>query len=165
MKPVSISLFTELAATQAAADQPTASLTALERVLAEVVGAKLFTVLVHDPARGVIRRAYSNRPDVYPVGGTKPIGDTPWMRQVLERGEAYIGKDRTDIREVFFDYELIWSLGCESVLNLPVKWNATVIGTLNLLHEAHWYDRVDPAALAPIIQFATPALLTINGTM
>ena len=56
--------------------------TAVERVLADVVGVKLFTVLIHDPARRLIQRAYSNWPDAYPVGGTKPIGNTPWMRHV-----------------------------------------------------------------------------------
>ena len=165
MQPLSIDLFADLAAAQAAADQPTASLAAIDHVLAEFVGVKLFTVLIHDPARAVIRRAYSNKPDAYPVGETKPIGDTLWARQVLERGEAYIGRDRADIRDTFFDYELIWSLGCESIVNLPVKWNATVIGTLNLLHEAHWYDQVDPAALAPIVQFAAPALLMMKETL
>lgn len=165
MQQVSLSHAAELAAALIGGDQPTTSLQAIERVLAEIVGVKLFTVLAHDPARGVIRRAYSNRPDAYPVGSTKPINDTPWMRRVLTQGEAYIGRDRDDIRDVFFDHELIWSLGCESVVNLPVRWNASVIGTLNLLHEAHWYDSVDPLSLAPLVQYAVPALLTMKETL
>lgn len=165
MQSLSLNHVADLAAAQIGGDQPTALLQAIERVLSEVVGVKLFTVLVHDPVQAVIRRAYSNMPESYPVGGTKPIGDTPWMHRVLKRGEAYIGRDRDDIRDVFFDYELIWSLGCESVLNLPVRWNATVIGTLNLLHEAHWYDSVEPARLDPLVQYAVPALLTMKVTL
>ncbi|UTD27936.1 GAF domain-containing protein [Bradyrhizobium sp. WD16] len=165
MQPLSLSHVADLAAAQIGGGQPTASLQAIERVLAEIVGVRLFTVLVHDPVRGFICRAYSNMPEAYPVGGTKPINDTPWMRRVLSRGEAYIGRDRDDIRDVFFDYELIWSLGCESVLNLPVRWDATVIGTLNLLHAAHWYDTVDPSRLDPLVQYAVPALLTMKETL
>ena len=80
------------------------------------------------------------------------------MRQVLQRGQPYIGRDRGDIRAVFFDYDLIWSLGCESVLNMPVRWNGKVIATLNLLHESGWYNAVDPGTLFPIVQFAVPAI-------
>ena len=40
----------------------------------------------------------------------------------MQGGQPYIGRNRTDIQYVFFDYELIWSLGCESVLNMPVRW-------------------------------------------
>ena len=147
-----------VAAGHALAGQPGATLTALADALAELVGYKLYTVLLHDAEAGLIRRAYSNRPDEYPVGGAKPITDSPWMQQVLQRGEPYVGRDRDDIRTVFFDYELIWSLGCESVLNLPIRWDGTVIATLSLLHEAHWYDAVDAASLLPLVQLAVPAL-------
>src|SRR5204862_533853 len=41
--------------------------------------------------------------------------------------------------------ELIGSLGCASVPNLPVVWNDRVLGTINLLHEAEWYDETDAA--------------------
>ena len=40
---------------------------------------------------------------------------------------------------------LILSLGCESVLNLPVAFDGRVLGTVNLLHEAGWYDERDLA--------------------
>ena len=147
-----------VAAAQTAAGQPGATLQALADALAGTAGFKLFTVLLHDPAAGEIRRAYSNMPAEYPTGGAKPITGSPWMRQVLQLGEPYVGRDREDIRAVFFDYELILSLGCESVLNLPVRWDGRVLAVLNLLHESGWYNDVDPGALLPLAQFAVPAL-------
>ena len=81
-------------------------------------------------------RFYSNKPAEYPVGGRKPVTDSAWMQTIIGRGEPYIGRTREDIREVFYDYELIWSLGCESVLNVPVRWRGQTVGTLNLLHRA-----------------------------
>jgi len=62
---------------------------------------------------------------------------------------------------VFFDHELILSLGCESVLNVPVAWDGRVLGTINLLHEAGWYDEADvPVALA-FAALAVPACLAL----
>ena len=151
-----------VAAAQAAAGQPGTSLQALADAFAETVGYKLFTVLLHDPAAGQIRRAYSNMPAEYPVAGAKPITDSPWMRQVLQRGEPYVGRNRDDIRAVFFDYELIWSLGCESVLNLSVRWDGRVLAVLNLLHESGWYNDVDPGSLVPLAQLAVPALQSMQ---
>jgi len=151
-----------VAAAHAAAGQPGAALQALADAMAETVGYKLFTVLLHDPAAGQIRRAYSNRPAEYPIAGAKPITDSPWMRQVLQRGEPYVGRDREDIRAVFFDYELIWSLGCESVLNLPVRWDGRVLAVLSLLHESGWYNKVDPGSLLALAQLAVPALQSMQ---
>jgi hypothetical protein len=151
-----------VAVAHSSANQPDSTLRALGQALADTVGYKLFTVLLHEPDLRQVRRAYSNLPAEYPVGGAKPISDSPWMKQVLQRGEAYIGRDREDIRTVFFDYELIWSLGCESVLNMPVMWNGAVIATLNLLHEKGWYNDVDPSRLAPLAQLAVPAIQLLH---
>jgi hypothetical protein len=77
------------------------------------------------------------------VGGRKRFADTPWSRRVLREGTPYIGNTAADIREVFFDHELILSLGCASVLNVPVMWGGRVFGTMNLLHEEGWYFDAD----------------------
>ena len=111
----------QVAASYMRTGQPGTTLDAIASALADIAGYKLFTVLLHDKAAGQIRRAHSSMPAAYPVGGVKPLTDSPWMQQVLHRGEPYVGHDRADIRSVFFDYELIWSLGCESVLNIPVR--------------------------------------------
>ena len=79
-------------------------------------------------------------------------------------GRPYIGRTREGIKEVFYDHELIWSLGCESVLNMPVRWNGQTLGTLNLLHRADWYDEADIANVRLFAQLALPGILMISRT-
>lgn len=143
-------------------DQPGATFRAVDAALAATVGHKLFTILIHHPDLKQSERFYSNLPDSYPVGGRKPVTDTPWMERVIFQGQPYIGRTRDDIEEVFFDYELIWSLGCESVLNMPVRWQGQTVGTLNLLHEAGWYDESHVALTRLFAHLALPGMLMIS---
>lgn len=148
-----------VAAASAGGGQPEATFRALDRSLAAAVGHTLFTVLLRHPRES--ERFYTNQPAAYPVGGRKPIVASPWTEQLFGRREPYIGRSAADIRAVFFDHELIASLGCESVLNLPVAWDGRVLGTINLLHEAGWYDEADvPVGLA-FAALAVPAYLSL----
>jgi hypothetical protein len=146
------------------ADQPEATFRAVDAALAASPGHILFTILVHHPALRQSERFYSNMPDAYPIGGRKPVTDTAWMRRVIGGGTPYIGRNRDDIREVFFDYELIWSLGCESVLNMPVRWRGQTVGTLNLLHQAGHYIEAHEDAVRLVAHLALPAMLLISRT-
>ncbi|GAB5376397.1 MAG: hypothetical protein AcusKO_28590 [Acuticoccus sp.] len=123
---------------------PDAIYTALGTLTEKVVGAKLFTLLTFDAKEGIAQRFYSNMPDAYPVSGTKPRPVSQWAETVLDRGETYVMNDIAAIEEVFFDHELIQSLGCESCINIPVIVAGEVLGTMNCLHEAGHYtpDRV-----------------------
>jgi hypothetical protein len=143
-------------------DQPGATFRAVDAALAAVVGHKLFTILIHHPGLAQSERFYSNQPDSYKVGGRKPVTDTAWMERVIVQGQPYIGRTRHDIEEVFFDYELILSLGCESVLNLPVRWQGQTVGTLNLLHRAGWYDESHIAPARLYAHLALPGMLMIS---
>jgi len=138
-----------VAAALGASDQPAATFVALDRALAATLGHKLFTILRWDAERRESERLYTNQPAAYPVGGRKPMNPTVWSRRVLDERRPYVGRTAADIRAHFFDHELIASLGCASILNLPVVWNGRVLGTLNALHEALWYDERDvPLGLA-----------------
>ena len=141
------------------AGQPEPFYQALARALAAVLGHKLFTVLLHHAATGESERRYTNQPQAYPVGGRKALNPTPWSQQVIRERRPYLGRTPADIRAVFFDHELIASLGCASVLNVPVVWDGRVLGTLNLLHEEDWYDDTDIAIGLIFAALATPALL------
>ena len=153
-----------VAAAMAAAGQPATMFRALDGALAAVLGHKLFTVLLHHPATRESERLYTNQPAAYPVGGRKELGDTAWSRRLLGEGRAYIGRNAADIREHFPDHALIASLGCASILNLPVVWNQRVLGTVNLLHDEGWYDDGDvPIGLA-FAALAVPAFLVAVGT-
>jgi hypothetical protein len=144
------------------ADQPGATFRAIDAALAATIGHMLFTILIVHPGLRESERFYTNQPAAYPVGGRKPVTDSAWMRRVIGGGEPYIGRTREDIREVFFDHDLIWSLGCESVLNLPVRWRGQTLGTLNLLHRAGWYDDGDIATTRLFAHLALPAMLLVS---
>ena len=80
---------------------------------------------------------------------------------MIGRGEPYVGVTRDSIRDVFFDYELIWSLGCESVLNLPVRWRGETVAVVNLLHREGHYADAHVSAVRVLAHHAVPALLQI----
>jgi hypothetical protein len=148
-----------VSAAVARAGQPQATFAALDAALGAVLGHTLFTILAYDPARGESQRCYTNQPVAYPVGGRKPLPPNAWAERVLRDHRAYVGFTADDIRAVFFDHALIASLGCESVLNAPVVWNGEAIGTINLLHQARWYEERDADIAQAFAAFAVPALL------
>ena len=81
----------------AKADQPAATFQALAALVDAQIGARLFTVLQIDQDRAVLRRAYSNMPQAYPVGGEKPLHDTDWSRHLLDRKEPFVAQNRAEL--------------------------------------------------------------------
>ena len=141
--------------------QPGPACEALERATAATIGHRLFTVLLYRAESGESERVYTNHPVAYPVGGRKAVRETPWTAQVFGERRPYLGRGPDDIRAVFLDHALIFSLGCESVLNLPVIFDGRVLGTVNLLHEAGWYTERDfPLGLC-FATLAVPAYLAM----
>lgn len=151
-------------AAHAEPDQPGATFRALDKALAHSPGHRLFTILMHHPAARESERFYSNRPAEYPIGGRKPVMDSAWMQRVIHGGEPWIGRDADDIRWAFFDHETILALGCESALNMPVRWRGETVGTLNLLHEAGHYTGAHLAEVALLAHLALPGLMLITRT-
>ena len=123
----------------AESNQPQSYFSALEKQVNDTVGVKLFTLMEIDHVRNVARRNYSNMPEAYPVSGEKPRNLTKWSEQVEVAKQIFVANSIDEIAEVFPDYELIQSLGCESCMNIPVVVQDKVIGTLNCLHEAGHY--------------------------
>jgi hypothetical protein len=139
--------------------QPAPIFAALDRVMTKLIGAKLFTILKRLPETGEVERLYTNQPVAYPVGGRKQPQDTEWYRQVILAKRHYLGRTADDIRWGFADHELILSLGCESIINLLVIHNDEMLGSINMLHEAHWYQESDLTLGTPFAQLLIPALL------
>lgn len=137
--------------------QPQPLYRAIDAALGQIVGHTLFTMMVLARDGVKVRRVYSSRPDVYPVGGFKTHRQTPWGRQVLGEGRPYIGRNADDIRWGFADAELIFSLGCESIVNIPVKWDGRVLGALNLLERAGFYDESHIKRIRPFAALLVPA--------
>ncbi|HKZ06282.1 MAG TPA: GAF domain-containing protein [Methylomirabilota bacterium] len=142
--------------------QPAPLWAALDAALGAVIGHKLFTVLRFHADSRESERCYTNQPGAYPVGGRKPFTESPWSRQLFGERRPYIGTTAEHIRSVFFDHALIISLGCESVLNVPVAFDGRVLGTLNLLHEAGWYGEEDAAPGLVFAALAAPGYLSLR---
>lgn len=131
--------YADFTRTLARTDDPQEAYAALAKLADEVIGVKLFTVMTHDPDTHEAGRVYSNMPDAYPVSGKKPANETDWSRQVIGEHRTFVANDIEAIAEVFYDHELIKSLGCESVINVPIIIGGRVLGTINCLHEAGHY--------------------------
>lgn len=126
-------------ALSAAEGQPQTACEALFDLTVRTLGAKLFTLMSFDFTTRLAERFYSNMPDAYPVSGTKPVEASDWTRQVLDERQIFVANDIESIAQVFGDHELIRSLGCEAVVNIPVVIGGEVAGTINCLHEAGFY--------------------------
>ena len=126
----------------------------------DLIGHRLFTVMAFDAPAMQVQRIYSSNPGAYPPGVAKGKRDTWWGRHVLEEGHSYIGYDADDIRAHFVDYEIIFGLGCESILNTPVRLHGRTIGTMNLLHEAKFYSEADAPAARVLAGHLAASLIT-----
>ena len=143
-------------------DQPAASLAALERAADLAFGHRLFTVLAINHAAKQNQRYHSSDPAAYPVGGFKPTPNEGEFFDVLIRdGRPRFVHDRAAIISAFADHATILALGCESAVNLPVRWDGRTLGTVNLLHRAGWYHETDAPEMLRFAALAVPALLHI----
>ena len=129
----------DMAQAVAASDQPESTFKALERIVRDTVGVKLFTLMEIDHRRAVAWRNYSNMPEAYPVSGEKPVEQNAWSEVVDTRNEIFVANTIEEIAAVFADHELIQQLGCESCINVPVVIGGRLRGTMNCLHVAGHY--------------------------
>src|SRR5690242_17557855 len=74
---------------------------AVDRLVQEVIGHKLFTMMRVHEASSEVERIYSSNADAYPVGGRKQKRGTPWGRVVLDRGEVFIARNPGEVRDAF----------------------------------------------------------------
>jgi hypothetical protein len=125
----------------AKATTPDACWTALRHLTEATIGAKLFTVMHIDNVREVASRAFTSDPVSYPTSGTKPLRYDAWFEHVHRDKAAFVANTIAEIAKVFPDHELIWSLGCGSVVNLPIVIGGKVVGTMNALDAEHHYDQ------------------------
>ena len=61
---------------------------------------------------------------------------------------------------MFLDYSVIRSLGCGSVINMPVLLAGRFMGTVNVLHEPGYYT---PVRLAALQALRPAAMLAFAG--
>jgi len=143
---VAIAEFDAAIAKESGADAPWLALQTLARKL---IGAKLFTIMTVDMKNELARRAYTSDPVAYPTSGTKPILRDSWFDVVHGAHRSFVANTIADISTVFGDHETIWSLGCGSVINIPVLVGGELLGTVNCLDAEHHYtpERVERSRL------------------
>jgi hypothetical protein len=141
----------------AAPRQPQTLFQAVDSTTKSRVGHKIFTLLyIHGSE---VAHIYSNQPAAYPVVGRKPMGPTPWGALVMEGRQPFLGRDMEAIRWMFSDHALLASLGCGSVINIPIVYNDEAIGTMNLLDAEHHYTEADVPKVAELAPLLIPAFL------
>ncbi len=134
----------------------------LDQLVQESIGAIIFTCSTFDTRTRMARRVYTNQQDAYPTSGLKEIIPNPWTEIVLDRGETFVANSIGDIAQVFPDHVLIASLGCGSVVNLPVKLASRFLGTVNMLHEADYFTEERMGRLSMIKPAAVIAFAALN---
>ncbi len=132
---------------------------ALNQELAKHYSIRLFTLTLIDHQGQLAKRIYSSAPAQYPIGGYKHIEDNNWSTQVLEVGEPFIGNTEKALAEVFFDHQLIASMGLGAVINWPVIVEEKVIGTVNILSSENAYLDCDFAQFEALYSWFVIAFL------
>ena len=107
---------------------------AVDAARREWVGDGLLTVSAYDAERRCLARLWSSDPQAYPAGGIKHKADTPWTRQVLQRGEAFVGEGDAAIAAAFDDHEGIYGCGMHAIVNVPMLWRRRCVSKFNVLH-------------------------------
>lgn len=133
---------------------------ALHQEAQKIAGAKLFTIMVLDNEAGLARRAYTSHPTDYPATGSKPMRQDRWSAQVIDARQSFVANSTDGFSDVFSDYPLINELGCESVLNVPVIEQNTVVGTVNFLDGKNHFTPERVAALQNLVSAHHLALVT-----
>jgi hypothetical protein len=146
-----LAAFDETIAGDGGKDAPWLALQTLARA---VIGARLFTIMTVDIDAGLARREYTSDPVSYPASGTKPVHYDDWFDLVANQRQPFVANTIADIAKVFADHETIWSLGCGSVINMPVFVGGKLLGTVNCLDVEHHYT---PERVALSKRLALPA--------
>ena len=50
----------------------------------------------------------------------------------MEMGEVFLAASKEEVRQAFFDHELIFSLGVTGILNVPIRYPGRRLGTINM---------------------------------
>ncbi|MET4575861.1 GAF domain-containing protein [Ottowia thiooxydans] len=105
----------------------------------------------------LLQRIWSSRPHAYPVGGTKLKSMTNWTRQLLLRGELFIGEGLGALEDVFDDVQLIASMGLRAVMNVPlVRQDGSCFATFNVLGTRERWTSGDQIVIRLLAELMRP---------
>jgi GAF domain-containing protein len=149
----------KLTALLASAHEPQELYVAVDALVQEVIGHRLFTIMRVHEATKEVERVHSSNTAAYPVGGRKQKRGTPWGRVVLDKGEVFVARTPDEVRAAFDDHVLILGLGVGSIMNVPIGYRGRRLGTMNIAHEAGWFRDQDAAVGQLMAPLLVPALL------
>jgi hypothetical protein len=132
---------------------------AVERLAADTIGWRLFTVLRYVEPAQAVERLHSSDEVAYPVGGHKPLSKIATLHGAMEQGDAFLAATKDQVRRAFFDHELIFSLGITAILNVPIRHAGRRLGTINLCGEEGMYGPADIVRGKVLAGLLAPMLL------
>jgi transcriptional regulator with GAF, ATPase, and Fis domain len=131
----------------------------VHQLIAAGPGVRLFTVLQWFPETRTLRRVATSHPREYPLGAEKTVAVAQsWLSQVVDRRQPFFAGTLDEVAAVFSDAELIESLGCGAVINVPILDGDRVLGVLAILDAADRYDEASVSAVWEVVDNAAPAL-------
>ena len=80
-----------------------------------------------------LQRIWSSNQAAYPVAGRKRKTLTTWTRQLVQRGEVFIGEGDASLVEAFDDHARIVGLGLHAVINVPLLAEGRCVAIFNVL--------------------------------
>jgi hypothetical protein len=152
-----------IAERSAASPEPRAVFAEVERIAASTLGWRLFTILRYLEADAAVERLYSSDPAAYPVGGRKPLDKITASHGAMEAGEPFLAATKQEVRQAFFDHELIFSLGISAILNLPIRHAGRRLGTVNVCGEEGMYGPAEVTSGQILAGLLVPSLLAIGN--
>ena len=132
---------------------------AVETIAAQTCGWVLLTTLKYDEAAQAVVRLHSSDEKAYPIGGKKPLDKITASHGAMDHGEIFLAANRAQVKDAFFDYELIFSLGITSILNSPIRHAGRRLGTLNFCSIEGTYGPAEIQTAKVLAGLLAPCLL------
>jgi hypothetical protein len=132
---------------------------AVERLALETCGWRLLTILKYLEKESVVERLSSSDEAAYPLGGRKPLDKITASHGAMEHGGIFLAGTKADVKEAFFDHELIFSLGITAIMNVPIRHMGRRLGTLNFCGEEGEYHEREMQIGRVLAGLLAPALL------
>ena len=139
--------------------QPRPILEAAGEAFQAAVGHRLYTVTCMLAGGREVERIHSTMPEVYPVGGRKPVLPNAFNDRVRGEKKPFLAKTPAGFAPLFPDHATITGLGLGCVMNLPVVFDGEVLATVNLLDREGAYDESHVEPATAIARQLLPALL------
>jgi hypothetical protein len=77
----------------------------------------------------------------------------------MEHGGIFLAGTKAQVKEAFFDHELIFSLGITAIMNVPIRHAGRRLGTLNFCGEEGMYGEREMQIGRVLSGLLVPALL------